>query len=158
MKMNQPQSGPAAGLTAAERHAVETLYRAFADHDPNLLDQAVTPDWLDIPPAPGQGPGPEGLKPMVRAFLQAFPDLDVTIEDIFGHDGRVGVRALITGTHSGEWFGIAPTGRPVRLALHEFHHLRNGRISHTWHLEDWFGMLQQVGAWPPSPAAAESVR
>ncbi|KGM33761.1 ester cyclase [Inquilinus limosus] len=156
--MNQDQSRPAAGLTAEDRHAVETLYRAFADHDPDLLDEAVTPDWLDIPPAPGQGPGPDGLKPVIRAFLKAFPDLDVTIEDMFGRDGRAGVRAQITGTHRGEWFGIAPTGRRVTVALHDFHHLRDGRISHTWHLEDWFGMLQQVGAWPSVASETEAGR
>jgi len=104
------------------------------------------------------GEGAEAVSEALADFRRAFPDLDVAIQDIFGHDGRVGVRALITGTHRGEWFGIAPTGRPVRLALHEFHQLRDGRISHTWHLEDWFGMLQQVGAWPPAPAAAESGR
>jgi len=156
--MNQHQTGPAAGLTAAERRAIETLYHAFADHDPDLLDAAVTADWQDIPPAPGQEPGPDGLKPMVRAFLQAFPDLDVSIEDIFGQDGRAAVRAQITGTHRGEWFGIAPTGRRVTVALHDFHHLRDGRISHTWHLEDWFGMLHQVGAWPPAASEAEAGR
>lgn len=156
--MNQHQTGPAAGLTAAERRAIETLYRAFAGHDPDLLDAAVTADWQDIPLAPGQEPGPDGLKPTVRAFLQAFPDLDVTIEDVFGQDGRAGVRAQITGTHRGEWFGIAPTGRRVTVVLHDFHHFRDGRISHTWHLEDWFGMLQQVGAWPPAASEAETGR
>ena len=46
----------------AERHAVETLYRAFSDQNPDLVDQAVVPDWKDIPLAPGQGPGPEGFR------------------------------------------------------------------------------------------------
>ena len=39
----------------AERQAVETLYRAFSDQNPDLVDKAVTPDWKDIPLAPGQG-------------------------------------------------------------------------------------------------------
>jgi hypothetical protein len=33
------------------------------------------PHWEDIPPAPGQGPGPEGVKPIFRMLLSAFPDL-----------------------------------------------------------------------------------
>lgn len=33
------------------------------------------------------------------------------------------------------------------MALHEFHHVENGRLTHTWHLEDWFGWLHQIGAW-----------
>jgi predicted ester cyclase len=139
-----------AGVTPAELKAVETLYRAFNDHNPDLLDEAVTPDWQDIPLAPGQGPGPEGLKPMVRAFTSAFPDMNIAIKEVIGAEGRAGVRALITGTHKGEWFGVAPTNRPVSIVIHEFHHFTDGRITHTWHLEDWFGMLNQVGAWPPA--------
>jgi hypothetical protein len=40
----------------AERHAVETLYRAFSDQNPDLVDQAVVPDWKDIPLARHTGP------------------------------------------------------------------------------------------------------
>jgi hypothetical protein len=59
----------------AERHAVETLYRAFSDQNPDLVDQAVVPDWKDIPLAPGQGPGPQGFKPIIRSAIAAFPDV-----------------------------------------------------------------------------------
>ncbi|MFS8110602.1 ester cyclase [Rhizobium jaguaris] len=144
---------PVTGLSATERKSIETLYRAFSDNNPDLLDEAVTSDWQDIPLAPGQGPGPAGLKPIIGAFIAAFPDMKITIKEIIGAPGRAGVRALITGTHKGEWFGIAPTNKTVSIPLHEFHHLENGRITHTWHLEDWFSMLQQVGAWPPAEGA-----
>lgn len=127
--------------------AIETFYRAFAGH-PELLDDAVTPDWQDIPLAPGQTPGREGMKPLIEGFATAFPDVAVTIHDVVGEDGRAAVRAELTGTHIGEWFGISPTGRSFVMALHEFHRLDKGRLTHTWHLEDWFGWLNQVGAWP----------
>ncbi len=146
------QSSPQVpALTRDETRAIEMLYRAFTDKNPDLLDQACAPDWQDIPLAPGQGPGPDGLKKLIPGFLHAFPDLKIIVHEIVGSAGRAGVRASITGTHRGGIFGVAPTGRFVTLALHEFHHLKDGRITHTWHLEDWFGMLQQVGAWPPAP-------
>lgn len=66
-----------------------------------------------------------------------------------GLTGRAAVRAQITGTHRGEFFGIPATGKPIAIAIHEFHHLTEDRITHTWHLEDWFAMLNQVDAWPP---------
>nr|WP_315219389.1 hypothetical protein [uncultured Duganella sp.] len=40
-------------------------------------------------------------------------------------------------------------GRAIAIAIHEFHQFSADRIVRTWHLEDWFGMLNQVGAWPP---------
>lgn len=138
----------ATGLASAERLAVEMFYRAFSEGNFELLDQAVMPDWQDIPLAPGQEPGREGMKPLIAGFLAAFPDAQVTVHEIVGAPGRAAVRAEITGTHKGEWFGVAPTGKPFSMRLHEFHHLKDGRLTHTWHMEDWFGWLFQVGAWP----------
>jgi hypothetical protein len=49
---------PVAGsLTEQERHSIEAFYRAFSDKSPDLLNEAVVPDWQDIPLAPGQRPG-----------------------------------------------------------------------------------------------------
>ena len=97
---------------------------------------------------PGQGPGPDGIKPLIRGFKAAIPDLAITVHDMMIDGDQIGVRAAITGTHTGEWFGVAPTGRAFAITLHEFHRIENGRLTHTWHLEDWFGWLNQVGAWP----------
>lgn len=105
-------------------------------------------DWQDIPLAPGAEAGREGMKPLIAGFLTAFPDTEVTIHEIIGAPGRTGVRAEITATHRGEWFGVAPTGKRFALAMHEFHHVQDGRVTHTWHLKDWFGWMKQVGASP----------
>jgi predicted ester cyclase len=140
-------------LSNEEIRSIETLYRAFTDKNPDLLDEACTQDWQDIPLLPGQGPGPDGLKKLIPMFLKAFPDLKIIVHEIVGSAGRAGARCSITGTHLGEIFGVAPTGKTVDVALHEFHHLKGGKITHTWHLEDWFGMLNAVGAWPPAPAS-----
>ncbi|KQU81647.1 MULTISPECIES: ester cyclase [unclassified Rhizobacter] len=132
----------------ARRHAIELLYRAFSDHDPDLLDLAVTADWDDIPLAPGQGPGPDGLKPIIRSVVEALPDVRITIHDVLMGEDRAAVRAEITGTHRGPLFGIAATGRKVSIRIHEFHEFDGERIKRTWHLEDWFGAFLQLGAFP----------
>lgn len=108
----------------------------------------VTPDWQDIPRALGQQPGREGMKPLIERFAVAFLDAEVTIHGIIGGPGGAVARAEITGTHQGSWFGIAPTGKRFVVPLHEFHRIEDGRLTHTWHLEDWFGWLNQVDALP----------
>ncbi|ADW69937.1 ester cyclase [Granulicella tundricola] len=148
MSVNQP--AVTSGLTAVEMQAIEKLYRAFNDRNPDLLDEACWPDWQDIPLAPGQEPGPDGLKKLMPYFFAAFPDLRIEIDEIIGESGKAGVRARIVGTHQGEFFGVAASQQPIEVRLHEFHHVREGRITHTWHLEDWFGMFQRLGTWPPS--------
>ena len=132
----------------AERQAVETFYRAFSDKDPDLVDEVLAPTWDDIPLAPGQGVGPEGIKPVIRSVLRAFPDVQITVHDMIQEPGRIGVRAEISGTHQGELFGIAPTGKAVSFRLHEFHTLEEERITTTWHMEDWFGLFLQLGQFP----------
>ena len=131
-----------------EKALFANFYNAFAENDLDLLKSVVTPDWQDIPLAPGQGAGPDGIAPLLGYFKAAFPDMKIVIHEIFGAGERVAVRAEITGTHRGEFLGIAPTNKTVSIALHEFHYVRDGRITHTWHLEDWFGMLNQIGVWP----------
>ena len=135
----------------AERHAVETLYRAFSEQAPDLLDSVLAPDWDDIPLAPGQEPGPAGVKPIIRMLAAAFPDVHITVHDMVQEPGKIGVRAEISGTHLGELFGVAPTGKQVSFRLHEFHTLTDGRITTTWHMEDWFGLFTQLGQFPPQP-------
>ncbi|ORM70249.1 ester cyclase [Pantoea rwandensis] len=131
-----------------ERTAVENLYRAFSDKNPDLLDLAVTQDWDDIPLAPGQGPGPEGFKPLLASFIAAFPDINIIVHDMLQEPGKIAVRAEITGTHQGEFMGIAPTGRRISVRLHEFHLLNGERVTTTWHMEDWMALFQQIGQFP----------
>ncbi len=144
-------SSPASHLSPqllAQRRAVETLYRAFTEQNPDLVDEVLAPQWDDIPLEPGQGPGPEGIKPIIRSVAQAFPDVRITIHDMVQEPDRIGVRAEITGTHRGELFGIPPTGKAVSFRIHEFHTLDGARVTTTWHLEDWFGLFLQLGQFP----------
>ena len=141
-------------LTDQEVKAILTFYQAFTDHKPDLLDEVCSPDWQDIPLAPGQGPGPSGLKEQITSvFLQAFPDMQIVVHEIFGSPGRAGVRASITGTHVGEVMGVRPPASQWESPCMNSH-LKDGRLTHTWHLEDWFGMLNTIGAWPPPTATA----
>ena len=141
-KTNHPG---AAGLTSEEFSAIITLYNAFERGDGTLLDQAVTENWQDSPLTPGQALGRDGMKPVIAAFHASFSHLKVVVHEVIGAAGRAAIR----GEHTGEWFGRPATGATFAIPLHEFHHLNKGRITHTWHLEDWFGWLNQIGAEHP---------
>ena len=146
--MNTPSPDLSRQLRA-ERIAVETLYRAFSEQNPDLVDAVLAPGWDDIPLAPGQASGPAGIKPIIRSIAAAFPDVHITVHDMVQEPGKIAVRAEISGTHLGELFGIAPTGKQVSFRLHEFHTVANGLVTTTWHMEDWFGLFLQLGQFPP---------
>jgi len=135
-------------LTAEEQHTIRSFYSVFTNRNYDIVDRVLATNWEDIPLAPGQADGPEGYKQLVKDFSAAFPDITITIHEIFGTHERAGVRAEISFTHSNTFMGIAPTNKRVTIALHEFHHLKDNKIVKTWHLEDWLTMLIQTGAWP----------
>ena len=84
--------------------------------------------------------------PMIAGFRAAFADVAFTPREIVVADGRAAVRLTLAGRHVGEWMGVPATGRSFEIAMHEMHHIADGRITHTWHLEDWGGWREQVGA------------
>jgi steroid delta-isomerase-like uncharacterized protein len=92
--------------------------------------------------------GPEGIKPIYRMLIAAFPDLSLEITDVLVETGRAAVRVSVTGTHRGDLVGVPASGKFVRFALHEFHEFQGDRLGRTYHMEDLFGLFMQIGAWP----------
>ena len=128
------------------------FYQAFSGK-PELLDAAITEDWDDIPLGPGQEPGRAGARAAIEGIHKVFSDVRVVIEEIIdarGEDGNgmVGVRSTMHGVHTGEFFGITPTGHETEVRAHDFHQITGGRIVRTYHMEDWLSWFQQVGSWP----------
>ena len=133
-------------LTKKEIETIERFYEAWKIKQPEILDEICMPDWKDIPLAPGQENNPKGLQEMMKHFFILCPDIEIVIHETFGSHERAGVRASLEFTHINELMGIAPTNQKVSIALHEFHYLKDGKLTHTWHLEDWFGLLMQSKA------------
>jgi predicted ester cyclase len=134
----------------AAEAAVHRLYEALNTGDERVVDDVVNnvlaPGWQNTPLPPGGSPGAKALRGTV-AFLRAvFPDFTITHEDMVVTGDKVAVRSVSRGTHSGELLGIPATGRAVEYRAFDFHRLEGGRIVESWHLEDYFALLTQLGA------------
>jgi len=132
----------------AHEALVRQFYVPFNTGEVGLYDAILAPDWVDDPLAPGQRSGPGGLKDLVAQFRSAVPDYHVINDEILVAGDRVAVHSTVRGTHRGAFFGVPATGRPVTLRTCDFHRIAGGVIVATWHLEDFFAFLQQVGALP----------
>lgn len=132
-------------LTSEELNTIHSFYNIFNNRNFDTVDAVLADNWQDIPMAPGQADGAEGFKELVKNFSRDFPDINVTIHEIFGSHEKAGVRAEMSFTHSSEFMGIAPTNKRLTIALHDFHYLNDNKIVKTWHLEDWLTMLIQTG-------------
>jgi steroid delta-isomerase-like uncharacterized protein len=125
---------------------VTLWYEAFNKRDPRLAETVLSESWVDIPAAPGQPSGLEGLKHILVQLTTAFPDLNVRIEEMLQDGDKVVVRSEITGTHRGPFMGIPPKNRKLAIQAIDIHEVRNGKIVRTWHTEDWLTGLHQLGA------------
>ncbi len=128
---------------------VKGFYEAFNTPSKPMLDGILADDWVDVPLAPGQGPGREGMKGALDGLLASFPDFHVKNEDFIAAGDKVVVRSIITATQRGAFAGVPATGKPLKIMAIDIHQICNGRVLQTWHLEDWLSALFQIGAMPP---------
>ena len=76
------------------------------------IEELVSPEYVRHDPAlPQVAHGPSGLADNVRLYRDAFPDLNLEIEELVSTDGTVTMRWRAAGTHRGELMGVQPTGR-----------------------------------------------
>lgn len=111
----------------------------------DLFKNAVSIDNVDHDPAPGQVPGPEGYRVFFSGFRDAFPDLSVTLETLVADDESIAIAYTLTGTQSGPFMGIAPTGRKIKIRGMQISKFKDGKMVERWGSSDEWGMLQQLG-------------
>ena len=80
-----------------------------------------------------------------------FPDIVFAIHEQITEDNKVASRFEWTGTHHGEFLGIPPTGRPVRVWGVVIDRLEDGRIKDTRIIMDTLGLMTQLGVLPAPP-------
>ncbi|MEW6212541.1 MAG: ester cyclase [Acidobacteriota bacterium] len=98
------------------------------------------------PAAPEFATGLDNLKQQATLYRTAFPDLEVTIEDMIVEGDKVVTRWSSKGTHRGELQGIAPTGREVTSSGISIALIANGKIIEERVNWDNFGLMKQLGA------------
>lgn len=116
----------------------------------DLLDELAVPDYVHHDPAmrPETQRGRDAYKQVIVMFRSAFPDLEVTVEDVVGEGNEVAARWTFTGTHQGELMGIPPTDRKVTAIAISIHRFHEGKVVEGWVNFDALGLMQQLGAIP----------
>lgn len=92
--------------------------------------------------------GPDRVEGIVRRWREAFPDFRFVVEDLIAEGDRVAARLTFTGTHSGRFQGIDPTGRQISVTEMMFFRINDGMIVDAWEDYDAYGMRQQLTGGP----------
>ena len=108
-----------------------------------------------VPAAPGPLEGLEAWRQFTGPFVEAFPDLRLTVQDIMAEGDMVAARVAFRGTHRGEFQGIPPTDKEVNFTSMEFNRVVEGKVEEHWVEIDLLGLMVQVGA-IPEPEQSEA--
>ena len=128
---------------AVYRDFIETVFnQGRFDRLGELLDPTYT--IVDAPP--GSPPGAEGVKAVVTMFRGAFPDLQITLDEVIAEGDSVAARSTLRGSHRGPIFGIEPTGKAVAMVSLTFVHVRDGRLTDSLVKNDVASLMRQLGA------------
>ena len=115
-------------------------------------EQFFREDMVEQVPFPGQGPGLEGLKDVLRGMRAGFPDMHWSVEEQMTEGDKVLTRFEWTGTHRAEFLGVPATGRPVKVWGMVIDRFQDGKIKDTRLLMDTLGLMMQLGVLPPPKA------
>ena len=136
-------------MSAEENKAIARRgYEAINQNNLDALDEVVASDITDHNPSPGQAPGLEGVKQWFSSLHTAFSDFHVDVEDMIAEGDKVVARVTGSGTHQGEFMGIAPTGNRIEFSGIDILRIAEGKVAEHWGNFDNLGMLQQLGAIP----------
>ena len=132
----------------------KTLIRRLYDEALNkgnlaVVDEILAPNYVRHGLASGAPTGPESTKQVFAMMRTAFPDLRITVEPVVGEGDKVAAQLIHSGTHKGEFMGIAPTGKQVMVTTIGIYRFAGSKLEESWILMDQLGMMQQLGAVPP---------
>lgn len=137
----------ASDVAAANKELVRRFYEeVYVDWDMAKADAVLSPqfrshDW------PADGPaGPQAFRDYYAALRRAVPDGYYEVDDLIAEGDRVVVRWRLLGTHTGDFHGIAPTGRPIVLKGVAIYRVDNGKLMERWVVSDLHGALEDARA------------
>jgi predicted ester cyclase len=123
---------------------IETAVAAFnagnvdgflAMFDSSLAHHGLGPEPLDA----------KGNRAFYEGFTAAFPGCQLILDDIVAENDRVAVRFHVTGEHKGDFMGVAPTGRSIRVNAQAIMKFEDGGVVERWTTADLMGLMSQIG-------------
>lgn len=121
-----------------------------------VLNEVFARNVKDHDPAPDQGDGPQGFIDFFTQFRSAFPDLKIAVENMVADDDNVALAYTVTGTHKGNFQGVAATGKKIKARGMQIARFEDGKIVERWGSSDELGILKQIGAAPGAGAISQT--
>ena len=110
-----------------------------------IIPEVISSDFSMMDLSGVELKGPEGFSQMVTFWRSMFPDLHFTIVDMVAEGDKVAVHVTYTGTFSGPFGDIEPTGKQVNLTEATFYKFKDGKVIGQTIFLDFLSFYQQSG-------------
>jgi predicted ester cyclase len=127
------------------KNIVRRYQDAYNSANYEALAEVVAADVRTPNIVPGMSPGLEGAITVHQTTLLGMPDYYTKIEDLIAEGDKVVARVTMTGTHTGDFWGVPPTGRRVNLTAMYIVRIEGGIIVEHWGEEDGIKVFRQLG-------------
>jgi uncharacterized protein (TIGR02246 family) len=124
---------------------------AWAAHDAAAVAEFHAVNGTVASPVGGVLKGRDEIARIYRLWFSAFPDIHMEQDALLIDGDRAVVIARMAGTHSGDFFGLAPTGRPMEFQVALVLTVADGLIVDERRIYDFTGLLVQVGVLKAKP-------
>ncbi len=143
-------------MSTAEETSNKATFKRFheaantgdAEFLSKTIDELVAPDAAIRTPLPIDATGAELLKQVWAMLLRIYPDIHLTVHDVIAEGDKVVATNTVTGTHQGEFMGVAPTGKSVTYNEIFIFRFADGRVVETWGVVDVYAQMKQIGVIP----------
>jgi steroid delta-isomerase-like uncharacterized protein len=131
----------------------KTIARNFLDgfngSDLSSVEEWVAPNFTNIDPGtPPLPAGPEGYRLLIKGYRTAFPDLQMTVDDMVAEGDRVAVRWTAHGNNTGPLMNMPASGKAATVTGISILTISGGKVAEQRSNWDTLGMLQQFGVIP----------
>ncbi len=126
--------------------------KATNEHDVESLADLYAPDAVVESPLGGTLQGRAAIESVAAAFFTGLGDVKMTQDELIIEDDRVVQVVTVSGTDTGGFMGMSPTGKPALLPMVIVCRVKDGLITHERRIYDFTGMLVQVGVLKARPA------
>lgn len=120
---------------------VRRFIEAYNNRNLDAFDNILAPDYFDHTSQVDL----KGLKQLMNMAFKAFPDFHETIEDIIAEGDKVWARITFTGTHAGEFMGIAPTGKKITTEMVDIFRIVNCKLAEYRDVNNNLDYLKKLG-------------
>ncbi|MBO2010341.1 ester cyclase [Hymenobacter negativus] len=122
-------------------------HEGIAQGNVDTLEELLAPDFINHSAPAGMDAGRGGMFYFFLRILQsALSNLEVEILDQVAEGDKVTTRKAITGIHTGELLGLAPTQKPVVINVIDIYRLREGKLTAHWGLTTLSDVMAQLAS------------